>query len=65
MLQGQKDLLTVGQLILSELAPVVGAQQAEFYVLTTVAGGPKLKLFASYASAGRRRTARSSISARD
>ena len=33
MLQGQKDLITVGQLILSELAPVVGAQQAEFYVL--------------------------------
>src|SRR3569833_572233 len=30
MLQGQKDLVTVGQLILSELAPVVGAQQAEF-----------------------------------
>ena len=28
MLQGQKDLLTVGRLILSELAPVVGAQQA-------------------------------------
>mgnify|MGYP003693991551 CR=1 FL=1 len=26
MLQGQKDLITVGQLILSELAPVVGAQ---------------------------------------
>jgi len=52
MLQGQKDLLTVGQLILSELAPVVGAQQAEFYVLTTTAGTPKLKLFASYASGG-------------
>ena len=33
MLQGQKDLVTVGQLILSELAPVVGAQQAEFYVM--------------------------------
>ena len=33
MLQGQKDLVTVGQMILSELAPVVGAQQAEFYVL--------------------------------
>ena len=33
MLQGQKDLLTVGRLILSELAPVVGAQQAVFYVL--------------------------------
>jgi HAMP domain-containing protein/signal transduction histidine kinase/CheY-like chemotaxis protein len=52
MLQGQKDLLTVGQLILSELAPVVGAQQAEFYVLTTVANTPKLRLFASYASGG-------------
>jgi HAMP domain-containing protein/signal transduction histidine kinase/DNA-binding response OmpR family regulator len=53
MLQGQKDLLTVGQLILSELAPVVGAQQAEFYVLTTQAAETKLTLFASYASGGR------------
>jgi GAF domain-containing protein/HAMP domain-containing protein len=54
MLQGQKDLLTVGQLILSELAPVVGAQQAEFYVLVQAAGHAKarLKLFASYASGG-------------
>src|SRR6202035_5510278 len=33
MLQGQKDLNTVGRLILSELAPVVSAQQAVFYVL--------------------------------
>ena len=31
MLQGQKDLLTVGRLILSELAPVVSAQQGVFY----------------------------------
>jgi len=52
MLQGQKDLLTVGRLILSELAPVVGAQQAEFYVLTNAASAPKLKLFGSYASSG-------------
>ena len=52
MLQGQKDLLTVGQLILSELAPVVGAHQAEFYVLTPVGSTQKLKLFASYASGG-------------
>ncbi|SFM58632.1 HAMP domain-containing protein [Variovorax sp. OV329] len=53
MLQGQKDLLTVGQLILSELAPVVGAQQAEFYVLETGAGqAARLKLVASYASSG-------------
>ena len=52
MLQGQKDLVTVGQLILSELAPVVGAQQAEFYVLKPTAGLPQLELFASYASGG-------------
>ncbi|MBX9963743.1 MAG: response regulator, partial [Burkholderiales bacterium] len=52
MLQGQKDLVTVGQLILSELAPVVGAQQAEFYVLTGSADEAKLTLFASYASGG-------------
>src|SRR5687767_12202094 len=52
MLQGQKDLVTVGQLILSELAPVVGAQQAEFYVLTTSEMEPRLRLFASYASGG-------------
>ncbi len=32
LLQGQKDQVAVGQMILSELAPVVGAQQAEFYV---------------------------------
>ncbi|HET7794256.1 MAG TPA: response regulator, partial [Rhizobacter sp.] len=52
MLQGQKDLLTVGQIILSELAPVVGAQQAEFYVLNSMAGKPRLTLFGSYASGG-------------
>src|SRR5215475_8518120 len=50
MLQGQKDLLTVGRLILSELAPVVGAQQGVFY---TMDNNPKdesfLKLLASYA----------------
>src|SRR6266702_130141 len=33
MLQGQKDLLTVGRLILSELAPVVSAQQGVFYIV--------------------------------
>jgi HAMP domain-containing protein/signal transduction histidine kinase/DNA-binding response OmpR family regulator len=56
MLQGQRDLMAVGQLILSELAPVVGAQQAEFYVMTRPleAGDDRqrLKLLASYASGG-------------
>jgi HAMP domain-containing protein/signal transduction histidine kinase/CheY-like chemotaxis protein len=54
MLQGQRDLVTVGQLILSELAPVVGAQQAEFYVLASGDGAQRLRLFASYASGGQR-----------
>ena len=38
MLQGQKDLLTVGRLILSELAPVVSAQQGVFYIMDTHQG---------------------------
>ena len=52
LLQGQKDLVAVGQMILSELAPVVGAQQAEFYVQDSESGEPRLTLLASYASAG-------------
>jgi signal transduction histidine kinase/CheY-like chemotaxis protein/HAMP domain-containing protein len=52
LLQGQKDLVAVGQVILSELAPVVGAQQAELYVLDGVGAGQKLHLLASYASGG-------------
>ena len=50
MLQGQRDLLTVGRLILSELAPVVSAQQGVFYTLDTSQDEPRLKLLASYAS---------------
>jgi len=50
MLQGQKDLLTVGRLILSELAPVVSAQQGVFYMMDNVkADEAALKLLASYA----------------
>ncbi len=52
MLQGQRDLEAVGQMILSELAPVVGAQQAEFYVLSNKEN-PNLTLVASFASGGR------------
>jgi signal transduction histidine kinase/CheY-like chemotaxis protein/HAMP domain-containing protein len=51
MLQGQKDLLTVGRLILSELAPVVNAQQGVLYLLTLAEERPKLSLLASYAHA--------------
>jgi signal transduction histidine kinase/DNA-binding response OmpR family regulator/HAMP domain-containing protein len=49
MLQGQKDLLTVAKLILSELAPVVSAQQAVFYTLDASKEEAVLKLLASYA----------------
>jgi HAMP domain-containing protein/signal transduction histidine kinase/DNA-binding response OmpR family regulator len=49
MLQGQKDLLTVAKLILSELAPVVSAQQAVFYTLDAGKEEAVLKLLASYA----------------
>ena len=51
MLQGQKDLNTVTQRILSELAQVVNAQKGLFYILKQHEN-PKnqtLKLFASYA----------------
>ena len=52
MLQGQKDLNTVGRLILSELAPVVGAQQAVFYILDGSKETAQLILLASYADRG-------------
>jgi CheY-like chemotaxis protein/GAF domain-containing protein len=49
MLQGQRDLLTVGRLILSELAPVVSAQQGVFYMMDGAVEEPELQLLASYA----------------
>jgi len=50
ILQGQRDFLTVGKLILSELAPLVSAQQAAFYMIANSNGESELKLLASYAS---------------
>src|SRR5215468_2199584 len=52
MLQGQKDLNTVGRLILSELAPVVAAQHAVFYVFDSTGERARLTLLASYGSKG-------------
>ncbi len=52
MLQGQRDLLAVARMILSELAPVVSAQQGVFYIIHTAndsGSEPELKLLASYA----------------
>jgi CheY-like chemotaxis protein/signal transduction histidine kinase len=54
MLQGQRDLFTVGRMLLSELAPLVDAQQGTIYQLETEEGERSmLRLLASYAqSAG-------------
>ena len=52
MLQGQRDLSTVGKLILSELAQLVSAQQGVLYVVHNSDGKPELKLLASYACSG-------------
>jgi signal transduction histidine kinase/HAMP domain-containing protein len=49
MLQGQRDFLTVGRLILSELAPLVSAQQGAFYMVDKTNGESELKLLAGYA----------------
>ncbi len=63
MLQGQKDMLTVGRLILSELASVVSAQHGVFYVMEGQKEEPEtkeqgnemyLKLLASYAFRNRK-----------
>ncbi len=47
MLQGQRDLATVGKLLLSELVPLVNAQQGLIYQVDTE-GKPHLKMLASY-----------------
>jgi signal transduction histidine kinase len=52
MLQGQRDLLNVGKLILSELAPLVSAQQGVLYIMNGSEAEPELKLLASYAADG-------------
>src|SRR5947208_29946 len=54
MLQGQRDLLAVGRLILSELAPVVSAQHGLCYIMNNSGEEPELKLLASYAYRERR-----------
>jgi signal transduction histidine kinase/HAMP domain-containing protein/ActR/RegA family two-component response regulator len=56
MLQGQRDLGTVSGMILSELAPLVSAQHAVFYIVTNPKDGtePVLQLEAGYGYEERR-----------
>ena len=61
MLQGQRDLVTVGQTLLSELASVVNAQRGTIYQMSEVdeksqrQAGAQLHLLASYATGGPKR----------
>ncbi len=49
LLQGQRDLMTVSRLILSELAPLVSEQHGVFYINEgNGSGEPLMKLLASY-----------------
>jgi HAMP domain-containing protein/CheY-like chemotaxis protein/signal transduction histidine kinase len=53
MLQGQRDLVTVGRMLLSELAPLVDAQQGVIYRVETEAdGSDSLVLLSAFADNG-------------
>ncbi|MGO8880254.1 MAG: response regulator, partial [Desulfomonilaceae bacterium] len=47
-LQGQRDVKSVAQLLLSELAPLVSAQHGVFYNMETMDSKPMLKLASTY-----------------
>jgi len=51
MLQGQRDLATVGRMLLSELAPLVNAQQGVIYQMETENAG-SLSLLSAFADDG-------------
>jgi signal transduction histidine kinase/CheY-like chemotaxis protein/HAMP domain-containing protein len=53
MLQGQRELSTVGQMLLSELSPLVRAYQGTIYHLGSSGQRRELKLLSSYAHSGR------------
>jgi CheY-like chemotaxis protein/methyl-accepting chemotaxis protein len=50
MLQGQRDLVTVGRMLLSELAPLVNAQNGVIYLVES--GTSSLRLLSGYADEG-------------
>jgi HAMP domain-containing protein/signal transduction histidine kinase/DNA-binding response OmpR family regulator len=49
MLQGQRELSTVGRMLLTELAPLVNAHQGTIYHLAGTDSAHELKLLSSYA----------------
>ncbi|MBX9652860.1 HAMP domain-containing protein [bacterium] len=50
MLQGQRDLKTVGRMLLTELAPLIKAQQGTIYHLNATDDEAALKLLSSFAN---------------
>ncbi|GHA81570.1 HAMP domain-containing protein [Cognatilysobacter bugurensis] len=51
MMQGQRDLITLGRMLLGELAPLVNAQQGLMYVVESGGPRPRLRQLAGYADA--------------
>jgi CheY-like chemotaxis protein/signal transduction histidine kinase/HAMP domain-containing protein len=51
MMQGQRDLITLGHMLLTELAPLVNAQQGLMYVVDAESSTPCLRRLAGYADA--------------
>jgi len=49
MMQGQRNLITVGEMLLSELAPLVGAHQGVMYMMDDAGGRARLRQLAGYA----------------
>ena len=64
MLQGERDLATISNLIMSELAPLVNAQYGVFYVANSGEGEARFDLVACY-GAGRREEMQSSFTLRE
>jgi signal transduction histidine kinase/HAMP domain-containing protein/CheY-like chemotaxis protein len=48
MMQGHRDLAVVAELIMDELAPLVGAQHGTFFLAEPADGEPQLRLIAGY-----------------
>ncbi len=60
MMQGQRNIVSVAQLIMSELTPLVDAQHGAFYMAEPDASGESvLRLIASYGFGGRKSLANS------
>ena len=57
MMQGQKSLENVSEMIMSQLTPLVSAHHGAFFVVESDTDGPRLKLSSSYAYRERKNVA--------